>query len=58
MANQAPERKGNNVLVVDDFALSIINAAVSQSEILKAGFMSELNCGGVGAVVGNCASSN
>lgn len=41
-AGQAPEKKGNNVLVVDDFALSIINAAVSHNDLLKAGFMSEL----------------
>ena len=33
--------KGNNVLVVDDFSLSILNAAVSQNDILKAGFISE-----------------
>jgi hypothetical protein len=40
VADQAPEKKGNNVLVVDDFALSVLNAAVSQNELLKAGFMS------------------
>jgi hypothetical protein len=43
VANQEPEKKGNNVLVVDDYALSIINAAISQSDILKAGFMSKLD---------------
>jgi hypothetical protein len=48
MEHQAPERRGNNVLVVDDFALSIVNAAVSQSELLKAGFMSAC-CGGARA---------
>lgn len=40
VAGQAPEKKGNNVLVVDDFALSVINAAVSHNDLLKAGFMS------------------
>jgi len=34
--------KGNNILVVDDFSLSILNAAVSQNDILKAGFICEL----------------
>jgi hypothetical protein len=40
VAGQTPDKKGNNVLVVDDFALSVINAAVSHNDLLKAGFMS------------------
>lgn len=39
MAGQAPEKKGNNVLVVDDYALAILNAAVSQSDLVKVGFI-------------------
>ena len=33
-------RRSNVVLVVDDFALSVLNAAVSQNDLLKAGIMS------------------
>ena len=40
VAGQTPDKKGNNVLVVDDFALSVVNAAVSHNDLLKAGFMS------------------
>ncbi len=40
MSNQGSEKSGNNVLVVDEFALSVLNAAVSQNELLKAGFIS------------------
>jgi len=36
--------KGNNILVVDDFSLSVLNAAVSQNDILKAGFICKLIC--------------
>jgi hypothetical protein len=39
MSGQDPSRKGNTVLVVDDFALDVINACVSQADLLKAGFM-------------------
>jgi len=38
-ASQAEEKRGSNVLVVDDFALGVLNAAVSQDELFKAGFM-------------------
>jgi hypothetical protein len=40
MQGQDPSRKGNSVLVVDDFALGVINACVSQQDLLKAGFIS------------------
>ena len=40
VADQAPEQKGNNVLVVDEFALSVLNASVSLNELLKVGFIS------------------
>ena len=40
VADQAPEQKGNNVLVVDEFALSVLNAAVSLNDLLKVGFIS------------------
>lgn len=39
VADEAPEKKGNNVLVVDDFALAVINAAVPLNELLKSGFI-------------------
>jgi hypothetical protein len=39
LADQAPEQKGNTILVVDDFSLSIINACLSQTEVLSCGFM-------------------
>jgi hypothetical protein len=44
VAGQTPDKKGNNVLVVDDFALSVVNAAVSHNDLLKAGFMSACVC--------------
>ena len=40
LSGQSAEKRGSTVLVVDELALSILNAAVPQSEILKAGFMS------------------
>ena len=39
MVGQDITKKGNTVLVVDDFALDIINSCVTQAELLKAGFM-------------------
>jgi hypothetical protein len=47
VADQPASKKGNNVLVVDDFALSIVNAAVGHNNLLKAGFMSAWGNGGV-----------
>ena len=34
--------QGNNVLVVDDFALGVLNSVLSHNAILKAGFLSAL----------------
>ena len=39
MQGQEASRKGNSVLVVDDFALGVINSCVSQQDLLKAGFI-------------------
>jgi hypothetical protein len=39
VAAQEPAKKGNTVLVVDDFSLAVLNAAVSHNDLLKAGFM-------------------
>jgi hypothetical protein len=39
VAAQSELKRGNNVLVVDDYALSIIHASVGLTEILKAGFL-------------------
>lgn len=39
IADQDPSKSGNTVLVVDEQALSVLNAALPQSEVLKAGFM-------------------
>ncbi len=41
MSGQDESKKGNTVLVVDSLALSVINASVSQNDLLKAGFISE-----------------
>ena len=39
LSTQDELKRGNTVLVVDDFALSVLNSAVSQNELLSAGFM-------------------
>ena len=57
VAGQSPDKKGNNVLVVDDFALSVINAAVSHNDLLKAGFMSACGAERRGARAHACTAA-
>ena len=40
VASQDALHKGNTVLVVDDFALGVLNSVLSHNDILQAGFIS------------------